>query len=393
MALNRPVKHPALIYYYDGYCKEQMEKIQEAAQSFAAGMNEPVDYVFPYRRKALDVFQAALRYNPEDARAHYYSGIYAGILNGKQAVSHWKTAVELEPENADAWRDLGLLFAGYPGITKDLKQSIRYYEKAFEIAPADPLILAELDKVYKEFGLKPQKRLAFLKKHRKLVELRDDLLSSMLDLMVQNREYKDALEVCSKHNFNNWEGYYQIHNSYVEACVQMAKSEKTPEEALQMYRRACQYPRNLKVAPRYPDLRGFLYYPMALLYKKIGITEKADSLLKITANESTHPPSLASYYQALALRELGRAKDADQVLETLKIEGQKLVDGTSKGYEQRSISFQQALGYFYLSMVYLAKNDSENAEIILKKAHSFNTMIEQEALTRAQRAFTKENEY
>ncbi|UCH10256.1 MAG: DUF5107 domain-containing protein, partial [Fidelibacterota bacterium] len=301
----------ALTGYYSAYCQAGLGQEKEAAHLFEKAAKRPVDDCFPFRLESIDVFHAALEVNPGDGRAHYFLGlIYGGLGEVDSAVVHWERAVQLEPDNARAWRNLGL---AYLNVTGDLQTAMQCYERAFELLPKDSRILLELDKVRQGWKESTAERLAFLRKHLEVVESRDDLLTSMLSLMVQEGEYEQALEYYRDHHFHNWEGGYSIHNAYMEANLGMARKADTPEEKLECYQRACEYPANLEFAPREPNLRGFLYYPMALLYRQLGDSHRADSLLTITAEEHTAMPTLANYYQALALRELGQENEADRV--------------------------------------------------------------------------------
>jgi tetratricopeptide (TPR) repeat protein len=260
-----------------------------------------------------------------------------------------------------------------------------YYEKAFKYASDDSRILYELDAVKQESGEESSEaRLAFLQKHKKVVETRDDLLTSMLDLMVQQGQYREALDYYINHHFNNWEGRYSIHNSYMDACIGMANATKSPEEALELYLKACEYPKNLKVAPREPNLRGFLYYPMAQLYKKLNNSEEAERLLKITASESTDPPTLANYYQAQAFQDLGQTEQAEEILDKLFDEGKKRIEGDITNYENKDKLFIEALGNYYLSKVNDAKGKTDKANEFFKKAKDSVSLIEREAVIIAQ---------
>ena len=172
----------------------------------------------------------------------------------------------------------------------------------------------------------------------------------------------------------------------------MANKAATPKERLASYKQACEYPSNLEFAPREPNLRGFLYYPMALLYRQLNNTHTADSLLQITAQESTDKPSLVTYYQALALRELGRTEEADRILEVLRNEGRQLIEGTAVGYERRSGEYRKALGYYYLAIAQSAFRLVEETREALKNAIELRPLIEREALIYAQIAYAGANQ-
>jgi tetratricopeptide (TPR) repeat protein len=120
-----------------------------------------------------------------------------------------------------------------------------------------------------------------------------------------------------------------------------------------------------------------LYYPMSNLYRQIGNGKEAERLLKITAGETSATPNIGSYYQALALRDLGQTQKAEQILSYLKDEAERLID--SRG--------NNALGYYYLAKVQEADGQTEQAKKNLEKALSINPLTERQAIVRAQVAY------
>jgi len=385
--LQRYYKQNVLIQYYNAYCKIQTGNEKQAAELYRLAQKLSPDYVFPFRNEEINIFETALKFNPNDGKAYYYLGlIYAGLEDMEQTIWHWQKAVQLDPKNARAWRDLGLALF-HKG--QNLARARECYENAFQLAPKDSRILMELDKVKESLGESSSQRLAFLKKHKQVVERRDDLLTTMLDLMVQHGQFAEALNYYQTHHYHNWEGRYSIHNAYMDANIGMAKTANNPDEALKCYLRACEYPENLEVAPRTPDLRGFLHYPMSQLYLKTGNSKEAKRLLKISAEEVSEKPTLCNLYRSLALRDLGEIKMAKEVLAELKNEAQELLDGKTEGYGNRSKDFLKALGHYYLSVAAEADKDMENAQNELDKAKSIVPLIEREALIYAQIVYAK----
>jgi len=385
---NEHTKETALSGYYLGYYYSRMDRPEKAKLWFGRGRSQNVDYAFPFRKKAYEVFEEALKYDPQDGKAYYYMGLVSASLGEMHsslidsAIVQFRKAVDLEPENPRAWRNLGLCLME---TGKDLTEARKSYETAFELAPDDSRILMELDQVKDKQGVALEKRLAFLKNHMELVESRDQLLKRMLmDLMNKTGDYEEALHYYKTHHFNNWEARYAIHKGYMEACIGLAQEADSPEKALKYYEMACEYPENLDVAPREPNLRGFLYYPMAKLHEKLGNNDEANQLLKITAGESTPKPTLATYFRSLALDDLGNRKKADKLLVEFRTEAQALIDGKTEGYEDQGEDYRKALGYYYMSKYYEAGNADEKAGEFLEKARYLEPSIAQEAINYAQ---------
>ena len=366
----------ALLCYYRGYFKSKAGKTKEAAQWYKRGNGQSVDFIFPFRLEALEVFKDALTLDPTDGKAHYYQGlVYAGIGEVYSAISHWQLAVKYEPENARAWRNLGL---GMFHTDQDLIEAKKCYEKAFELLPDDSRILMEFDRVREALDESPIHRLTFLKKHKNIVESRNDLLTTMLELLNLAGQFNEASDYLLTHHFNNWEARYTIHNIYMDTYIGMAKAAKTPQEALKFYLKANEYPENLEVAPREPNLRGFLYHPMSKLYRELGNEKEAVRLLTITANESSSTPDIGCFFQALALRDLGRIEEAEQIIYELEQEGHRLINNQ-----------ENAPGYYYLSKSNEFYGKMDKAREYLDKAVQIDRSIDRSVLINAQISYAR----
>jgi tetratricopeptide (TPR) repeat protein len=374
-------------YYYDAYFKDKMGQSAEAQAALSLAMHQSIEGVFSFRTDAIPVFETALDYHPKDGTAHYFLGlVYAKLGDLEKSISHWESAVQLVPDNPRAWRNLGLALLHGP---KNAKRSLQCYEKAFALAPTDSRILLELDGTRQQLGEDPAQRLSFLKQNISTVESRDDLLKSMLDLMVRSGEYEEALVFFNSHHFKLWEGRYDIHNAYIDANLALARTAKNPQESLEYYQKACLYPENLEVAPREPNLRGFLYYPMATLNHELGNHEEAQRLLNFASEETSDFPTLGSYYQALALRDLGEKKRAESILTELRTVASALLEGKASSYSGEGVRLQKALGHFYLAKLEEATGNTEKVRAHLEQARSMEPMIEREAIMIAQRTYAR----
>ncbi|HET9316716.1 MAG TPA: tetratricopeptide repeat protein [Vicinamibacteria bacterium] len=82
--------------------------------------------------------QAAIARNPRDAQAHYTMGrvlwAQGGAQNAEQVLEHFAAAVELEPERAAPWRDIGVVFYEL----RDMRRSAMAFENYLKLAPDSP---------------------------------------------------------------------------------------------------------------------------------------------------------------------------------------------------------------------------------------------------------------
>ncbi|UCF37571.1 MAG: tetratricopeptide repeat protein, partial [Acidobacteriota bacterium] len=386
----------ALSSYYRGFFKARSGQTEEAEQLFAQGSQLTPDYSFAFRSEAVDVFTTALQSNPDDGRAAYYLGlVYAKVSEIDQAVRYWKEATRRDPENARTWRDLGLAMSVQAKDAEGteekalLDSALEFYSKALESAPDDSRILLEHLAVQKAQDVPSAAQLSFLKQHEETVRKRDALIGSLVDLLIEDQQYAAALGYLEGNHFNSWEGGYGIHNSFIEANIGLAEQERDPELALAHYEKACTYPANLEVAPREPNLRGFLYVPMARLYGKLGNAEKARKLLEDSAREESDYPTLGTYYQALALKELGRTEDSQQALAGLREEAELMLEGASENYNRINKDDRQALGHYYLAKVLEEEGESALSAEHLSAARKLEPGIGRIAIQVAQRAFAR----
>ncbi len=63
----------ALVTYYRGYCELKLGR--DAAADFKLAATQPLEYIFPHRASSQAVLSAALHANPNDASAHYLTGL------------------------------------------------------------------------------------------------------------------------------------------------------------------------------------------------------------------------------------------------------------------------------------------------------------------------------
>jgi tetratricopeptide (TPR) repeat protein len=89
---------------------------------------------------------------------------------------------------------------------KDTAESVRCYERALSLAPADPRLWYERDQLAKQVGEPLADRLARLESHRDMVDARDDLSVEFVALLLGVGRSREALAVLKERCFQPWEG-------------------------------------------------------------------------------------------------------------------------------------------------------------------------------------------
>lgn len=370
---------PPMINYYIGYYKT-LEGDSGANAFFAKAAAAKTDYCFPFRPEEIDVLGAAIKANPQDAKARYYLGNLLYFYEQKQrGLELWQEAVAIDPKLAIAHRNIGFAL-GRIGKTSE---AIAAYEAAVKAKPDDALYFFELDKLYDTADKPAAERLAFMEKHSDAVAKRDDAISRKIELYIIAGEYKKALDILKTRHFHVWEGGGQIHSTFVDAAllsgVQKLKNGDVAD-ALQDFKLAGTYPRNLEVGKNmHGDRLPESFYWEAKAYEKLGDNDAAQKLYKqIVQFPNRVAANYLNYFRAEAFKKLGDKSEADRLLKALKAatettlqKGEKL-DFFSKFGERGSKQKRDAQCHYVLGLVALGEGDTAKAKAEFTEAVKLN---------------------
>lgn len=145
-----------------------------------------------------------LERDPSDARAASLLGhwLYHHHRHD-EAVACWRRAVEHDPADVVAWRNLGVAAFNVRG---DAAEATACYDRALALAPDDAKLWHESDQLAKRTGTPPEERLARLERRPDVVAARDDLTVEYVLLLVATGRAARALEVLTGRRFQPWEG-------------------------------------------------------------------------------------------------------------------------------------------------------------------------------------------
>jgi tetratricopeptide (TPR) repeat protein len=284
----------------------------------AAGL--PTDYCFPSRLEEMLALEYAKSVRPNDATIPYYLGnLYYDKQRHADAIANWERAVELAPEFAIPYRNLGI--AAY-NVRHDPEEAIDHYERAFELAPEDGRVLSELDQLRQRTGVAPADRLALLEAHLDLVRDRDDLSVEITGLYNQTGQPQKALDYALARRFHAWEGGTgRISRHYVQAHLMLARAAIDAEDAATALshceRAQASYPDNLgeRKDLRWPD--ADIHYTTGMARRALGDEAGAQTAFEAAVRVRDDAVSETTYYRGLALCEMGRADEARSVLTAL----------------------------------------------------------------------------
>ncbi len=376
----RPAGVYPLVHYYLGYLYQQMGDLSAAKTCFSQGASMPTDYCFPFRLETVDVLNAALSVNPDDARAEYYLGNLLFDLQPEAAMKHWENSRRLDGSLAVVHRNAG--WAAYR-IKNDVAKAIDCYERALSCEKIDPRLLLELDMLYEAGNVEPARRLQALQANHSIVTQRED--SFLREIMVQSLtgNYARAIDYLESNFFHAQEGRDEIHDVYVDVhlleglhCLR----DKQPAAALEHFRKAAEYPENLSVGrPKNDPRAAQVAYDTGLALEALGDTNKARQFFAQAADQQeTQQWPETRFYQAVSMVKLGRTDEANKIFDGLIDAGKKQLDEKesadffAKFGQQASLASRNATAHYRIGLGLLGKGDKTAAKDEFEQAAKLN---------------------
>ena len=308
--------------YYQGYFAERLGKQAEALELYRKAAALPTTLVFPFQNEMMPVLRRAMELDPRDAHAPYYLANLLYDSQPAEAVRLWERSREIDPKFSVLHRNLALAYAREEGGTA---KAIASLEKA--IATGNhPLHFFELDQLYEQAGVKPEKRLEVLERNHAAVVQRDDALAREVTMKINMGKHDDAIALMTGRRFNVWEGgaRFSVHDAWTDAHLLRGRDRLAAgraQDALADFQVALEFPETLQVARfktggRFPEARYWVGVALESLGQKskaVGAWKDASAEIPQIGNDDILPTTdrtLLVYYQAMALDKLGQSARA-----------------------------------------------------------------------------------
>jgi len=323
---------PTLLYALGHLCLKRGDTAA-AKQAYSEASVAPPDYCFPNRLEEFVVLREAVSVNPEDARAAYYLGnLLYDRRRHREAIALWEQAARRDPSFSTVWRNLGI---GCFNVLGDAELARSAFDKAIQVNPADARILYERDQLWKRLGESPERRLAEIEKYSELVRLRDDLLVELASLHNQTRQHEKALSLLESRKFQPWEGGEGLAlGQYVRANLALGRRALARGdwlEARRFFEAALRCPENLGEATHPLANQSDVYFFLGSAFEAAGDHASAQQWWGRAARHkgdfqemSVKSFSEMSYYNALALKQLNRVDEAENLLRALLVYAEAL---------------------------------------------------------------------
>lgn len=314
--------HVPLLEYTLGWLEARRGRAAAARRHQRRARAAAPDYALPSRLEEVAVLEWAMEQDPDDPRAPYYLGcLLYDRRRYDEAMACWRRAAALDPSFPTVHRNLGIAEFNVrhrPG------RALAAYRRAHRADPADARVLYELDQLRKRLGHPPAERLRALEKERTTVLERDDLTVELVTLLNLAGRYEDAIAVLEERRFHPWEGGEGLVSAgWVVAHRELARAalaREEPDAAVALLRSAMTYPPNLGEGKHLLTPENELQWLLGHALRAAGDPKSAQAWFRRAAAPQGDPAAPAGdgpYWQALALRELGRDEAAARALEEL----------------------------------------------------------------------------
>ncbi len=344
---------PLIVYYQESNAR--LEGVPSKAERLA-GVAGSTTYVkvFPHRLEDAVVLADAALHSPLDSHAPYFLGNFLFARGRYEDASKlWLQALGEGFDHSVLERNLG---ACAWRVQKDLNGAASYYAKAVQLAPDDYRLYRDLDEIYFQMGDTARRAKLFAAAPATVLE-RDVIRARRALLLVQQRQFDEALELFARHRFKPWEGGGIVREIFVFANIakgrQYLEAHKF-EQAERAFRQALEYPPNLGVGkPDRPHNEEPLYWLGEALGAD-GKNEEARAAWQQATEAGNGQQGHSRLFAALALGRLGKTADAEKTLSAL----------TQAASDERA----DAYTCYVAGLAERARNHAEMAEKAFRRA-------------------------
>ena len=284
----------------------------QVMKELASAEQSNFDYCFPSTAADITVLEFA-RAKGSGGLVPYLLGlIYYARHNNARAIECFEEAARLRNGLHAAHR---MLAYAYHDKRRDYAGARREMEIAFAQNKCARYLL-ELNQLYKVLGVSAAERLKLFNDNIGLAAERDDLYTAYIILLNLNGQSELAAEKLANHIFHPYEGGEGIligeHIRTYAALGSKAFAGADYGKALKLFKAALEYPSNYNEGRRPVVFQSLVFYKVAMTYKAMGNADGYAEWLEKACGvgmESDEP----GYYKGLALREAGKASEAQEL--------------------------------------------------------------------------------
>jgi tetratricopeptide (TPR) repeat protein len=354
-----------MVDYFLGYYGEKL-KDKDSAVHYRNAAERAPELVFPHRLEAEAVLRRALEVNAGDHKARYYLGnLLCSKGRSTEALALWEEAAAGLRGFSVIHRNIGRVY------WKDAEQpdaAISAYERALAADAKDYKLYFELNRILTACSLE-ERRKALIEAIPEELQDNDVIAEMIAAFHTDRQEWDQALAVLSSTHFYPWEVYKGVRRLYVDANIgkgiSLCRREKYGQ-AIACFEKVFEYPRNIGVGEPFFKANAEAHYRIGAALAESGDEAGAAKAWQAAAEEPHPVVNDLCYYRARALQRLGRAEEAQEVLQELLEQARKGVG--EKGGDVAEYMYLSGLAHKGLGETVQAGQDFHIA-LALNRAH------------------------
>lgn len=388
-------KEQPMIAYYKAYYLDKLGEMEKSRLACMEAEKCSPLYCFPNKLEDIAVLEAALKNNPQGAKAYYYLGnLCYDKLQFEKAIMLWEKSVQLDDNYATVHRNLALAYYNKQKNTQKAKDEL---EKAFALDETDTRVFLERDQLYKKRNMPFAERLAQFEQHEEMIGERDDAMLEFVTLYNLTGQYRKAYDKIMAYSFRPWEGAEgKVSGQYKIALTELAKqamAEKDWESAEELLQAALQYPVNLGEGKLEGTKDNDIYYLLGRTEKALKKQKEAQECFEKAGLGEEEPAGVMYYYdqpadmilyKGLAKQEQGDTKAACRCFNKLLDYGEThLYDAVKNDYFAVSLpdflifeddmeKKHKAHCYYLMGLANMGLKQEKKAENCFRKALEYD---------------------
>ena len=215
--MTLPQKNP-LVIYFRGYCRESLG--ESGAEDYVEASRLSTLYVFPSTVDDKFALEAALRFNSEDATAHYLLGVwYFARAETQQALRHWATARERNPQVPALEASMGLALLHE---ARDFGRAFEAFDAGIKDDPRNTVNYSGAVVAMTLLGRGAQDRANEIERYPDMKQMPNSLVYELALNRAESGDYDGSIDLFRDRFFSREEGGTNVRQVWVEVRLLQA---------------------------------------------------------------------------------------------------------------------------------------------------------------------------
>jgi tetratricopeptide (TPR) repeat protein len=209
-----------MVAYFRGFCRQKMG--DSGTADFAGAAKLSTAYVFPSRAQDIEVLEAALHTNPQDATARYLLGtLYFSRGLADQAIDEWAQARKANADIPVLHASLGRALLR---SRNDPARALKVFEDGLQTDSHNVALYTGIDQALSILRHPAQERVAALERYPDMANMPSSLVYELILNLAEAGDYAKAFALFHNRFFEREEGGTNVRQVWLEVRLQNALS-------------------------------------------------------------------------------------------------------------------------------------------------------------------------